>query len=355
MTTVKTNLKEFVLGIDKKGEMINIDLNHTPHILIAGSTGSGKSNFIHYMLGTLLAKNTPKTLKLILVDTKLVELTLYENIPNLLEAVITSVDEILPALDRLDKEINSRLIEFRKNKVRNIEEYNSKSSVKLPSILLVIDELADLLTRDDLVSQKLIKIINVSRATGMHLILATQRPSSDVIPGNIKANISCRIAFKTSSNVDSHVILGQGGAELLNTIGDVLYKPVDQDELIAAHTPLMPIESIKKIIQDSKNLAEIKTVKVLEELIPESYDLRIIGTSGNFKITRADYLMCMLAITENPERKLVKKSFVTFCMCSTKKAEMVINHMVNTGFLEPSSIVNEYIWNKEISTTVLNS
>jgi len=351
----KINLKEFELGIDKDGKKIIIDLNRTPHILIAGSTGSGKSNFIHSILGTLIEKNTTKTLRLILVDTKLVELTLYDMLPNLLEPVITTAEDILPALDRVDAEINTRLNLFRDVKVRNIDEYNAKIAFKLPSILIVIDELADLLTRDEVISQRLIKIINVSRAAGIHMILATQRPSSDVIPGNIKANISARIAFKTSSSVDSHVVLGQGGAELLNTIGDVLYKPVDQDALIAAHTPLMPASRIQKIVKDARVLALDKTTKTLEEIIPESYDLKIIASSGKFKVTKADYLMCLIVISEQLEGKRVSKRFISGGLCSSAKADLMIEYMVNTGFLEPSSIANEYVWKKEVSLSVLNN
>ena len=196
-----------------------------PHLLLAGQTGSGKSVGINILLTSLLYRNSPSDLKLILVDPKQVELGPYNGIPHLLTPVITSPEKCISALKWTVAEMERRLKAFASVGKRNIAEYNSlKDQPPMPSVVVVIDELADLMmvaSRD--VEALIVRIAQKSRAAGIHLVLATQRPSVDVITGLIKANIPARLAFTTASQVDSRTILDQIGAEKLLGSGDILY------------------------------------------------------------------------------------------------------------------------------------
>ena len=196
-----------------------------PHILLAGQTGSGKSVGINVLLTSLLYLNSPSDLKLILIDPKQVELGPYNNIPHLLTPVITTPEKCVSALKWTVAEMERRLQEFARFSKRNIGEYNDlEDQVSMPFIVLVIDELADLMmvaSRE--VETLVVRIAQKARAAGIHLVLATQRPSVDVITGLIKANVPARLAYTTASQVDSRTILDQVGAEKLLGSGDILY------------------------------------------------------------------------------------------------------------------------------------
>ncbi|TSC78913.1 MAG: DNA segregation ATPase FtsK/SpoIIIE, S-DNA-T family [Candidatus Peregrinibacteria bacterium Gr01-1014_25] len=218
----------FPLGRDVSGEAVVASLGDMPHLLIAGATGSGKSVCMNVFLSALLYQNAPDDLKFILVDPKRVELMPYNGIPHLLTPVITDADKALQALRWAVAEMGRRLHRFSENGVRNIDEYNEKQtddSTLLPRIVIVIDELADLMMRQYRrdTETMIVRIAQMARATGMHLIIATQRPSVDVITGLIKANIPTRIAFRVVSSVDSRTILDGIGAEDLLGKGDMLY------------------------------------------------------------------------------------------------------------------------------------
>lgn len=217
------------LGLDVAGKPIIGDLGKMPHILVAGQTGSGKSVLINTFLCSLLFRTSPSEVKLILVDPKRVELTGYNNVPHLLAPVIVEPEKVISALKWIMHEMDSRYKLFAQAGARNIASYNEMSGFQaMPYIVLVIDELADIMLFAPVeVEDCITRIAQMSRATGIHMVLATQRPSVDVITGLIKANIPSRIAFAVSSQVDSRVILDGQGAEKLLGKGDMLYLPSD--------------------------------------------------------------------------------------------------------------------------------
>lgn len=222
---VKSKLA-LALGRDVAGEAMAIDLEKMPHMLIAGSTGSGKSVCINSLIVTLLYNNSPADLRLILVDPKRVELTCYNDIPHLLTPVVTEVDKTVSALKWAVCEMERRYKLFADEGKRNIIAYNSAPGAegKLPYIVIIIDELADLMaTSAKEVEGSIVRLAQMARATGMHLVIATQRPSVDVLTGLIKANIASRIAFATASQVDSRTILDLSGSEKLLGFGDMLF------------------------------------------------------------------------------------------------------------------------------------
>jgi len=215
-----------VLGLDVKGRPIIEDLRKQPHLLIAGATGSGKSVCINTILTGMLVKSSPQTLKLMLIDPKRVELSAFAHLPHLLFPILTEANEAVAGLEWMLMEMDRRYKILKESKVRSIESFNAQveESQKLPYIVIVIDELADLMmvsAKDT--EQKIARLAQLARAAGIHLIIATQRPSTDVITGLIKANIPARIAFAVSSQVDSRVILDTTGAEKLLGMGDMLF------------------------------------------------------------------------------------------------------------------------------------
>ncbi|MCL4389784.1 MAG: DNA translocase FtsK [Patescibacteria group bacterium] len=220
------------LGLDVSGNPQVVDIAKMPHVLIAGSTGSGKSVCINAFLTSLLYRNSPSELKLILVDPKRVELSLYNGIPHLLTPVIVEVDKVLSSLKWAIAEMERRYKLFASAGVRNIEGYNEMAGFQaLPYLVIVVDEMADVMMFAPVeVEDAICRLAQMARATGIHLVLSTQRPSVDVITGLIKANIPCRIAFNVTSMIDSRVIIDTPGAEKLLGKGDMLYIPPDQSK-----------------------------------------------------------------------------------------------------------------------------
>lgn len=224
------------LGRDVAGQPVAADLAQMPHLLIAGATGSGKSVCINAITACLLLDNTPDDLRLLMVDPKMVELTNFNGVPHLLAPVVTSVEEVVRALRWVTQQMDERFRLFADAGVRNIDAYNrlmvSRGQDKLPYIVVVIDELADLMmTVPDEIERSICRIAQLARATGIHLIIATQRPSVDVITGLIKANFPARISFAVTTHVDSRVILDTAGAEKLLGRGDMLYMASDSSKL----------------------------------------------------------------------------------------------------------------------------
>lgn len=218
------------LGKDVSGVNQYTDLTRMPHLLIGGATNSGKSICLTTILMSLILKNTPKDLRLVMVDPKRVELTFFEALPHLMCPVVKDVKEAPGVLRAVWREMDRRYDRFSEAGVRNIEGWNAKASFqdRLPYIVVVIDELADLMIQAAAeVETSICRLAQLARATGIHLVIATQRPSVDVITGTIKANISSRIAFAVSSQIDSRTILDQGGAERLIGKGDMLFMPID--------------------------------------------------------------------------------------------------------------------------------
>ena len=218
------------LGQDVSGQAVAADLATMPHLLIAGTTGSGKSVCVNSIITCLMTHNTPDELKLLMVDPKRVELTTYNGVPHLIAPVIVDLERVVGVLQWVTREMDDRYRKFAKSGTRNIDDYNQKSDEAgpegehLPYIVVVIDELADLMMlAPDETEKTICRLAQMARATGIHLVIATQRPSVDVVTGLIKANFPARIAFSVASSVDSRVILDTTGAERLLGRGDMLY------------------------------------------------------------------------------------------------------------------------------------
>ncbi len=250
MTKNKAKLA-VALGRDTSSKPVVIDLAKMPHCLVAGTTGSGKSVLINAFICSLLFRNSPEELKLILVDPKRVELTNYNGIPHLLTPVITDPEKILSALKWAIAEMDRRYKLFQSVGVRNIQGYNEMSGFQaLPNIVILVDELADLMMFAPVeVEDAITRIAQLARATGIHMVLATQRPSVDIITGLIKANIPCRIAFNVSSMIDSRVIIDQPGAEKLLGRGDMLYLPPDASKPMRIQGARVTDEEINNLIK----------------------------------------------------------------------------------------------------------
>jgi S-DNA-T family DNA segregation ATPase FtsK/SpoIIIE len=249
MKKAKTKLM-VSFGLNVSGEPVVDNLARMPHVLIAGATGSGKSVCIHSFISTILFRATPEEVKFILVDPKRVELTAYNGVPHLLTPVIVEPDKVLSALKWAISEMDRRYKLFAEVGARNIDAYNELSGfTALPYILVVIDELADIILFSPAeVEDAICRIAQMARATGIHLIISTQRPSVDVLTGLIKANIPCRIAFNVTSQVDSRVILDTPGAEKLLGRGDMLYIPPDQAKPTRIQGAFVSEMEIKKLI-----------------------------------------------------------------------------------------------------------
>ena len=218
----------FALGKASGGETIVADLTTMPHFLIAGATGSGKSVCINTIVSSLIMEKTPAEMRLLLVDPKRVELTPYNGIPHLLTPVVVETDQVVALLKGLIREMLTRYRRMEEVGVRNIEAYNTKMPERMPYLVVVVDELADLMMSASFdVEQSLCRLAQLGRATGIHLIVATQRPSVDVVTGLIKANFPSRVSFGVASHIDSRTILDTAGAEKLLGRGDALYLAVD--------------------------------------------------------------------------------------------------------------------------------
>ncbi|MCO5326806.1 MAG: DNA translocase FtsK [Solirubrobacterales bacterium] len=241
------------LGKDISGQAVSMDLAKMPHVLVAGTTGSGKSGSVNAILTSMLLHASPNELRLVLVDPKQVELNHYDSVPHLLTPVVTSARVAANVLENLVSEMESRYTVMGQARGRNLEELNKirrkAGEAPLPHILCVIDELADLMmVAPGEVEESIIRLAQKSRAVGIHLLLATQRPSTDVITGTIKVNIPARIGFSVASQIDSRVILDQGGAESLLGQGDMLFRPVGSSKLQRVQGAFVTEEEIAKVV-----------------------------------------------------------------------------------------------------------
>ena len=244
------------LGKSISGEPITSDLSLMPHLLIAGTTGSGKSVCINTIILSLIYKHTPDACKFILIDPKMLELSTYEGIPHLLCPVITEAKKAASVLGWVVKEMESRYRLMTKVGVRNIDGYNEKHKVKMPYIVVIVDEMSDLmLVAGKEIENYIQKLSQMARAAGIHIIMATQRPSVDVITGTIKANFPTRISFQVTSKIDSRTILGEQGAEQLLGKGDMLYMS-SANRITRIHAPYVSEIEIDKINNFLRDQAE---------------------------------------------------------------------------------------------------
>jgi len=260
------------LGKDIAGKAIGTDLAKQPHILIAGTTGSGKSGCVNAMLSSVLLRSSPNEVRMVLVDPKRVELNHYEGIPHLLTPVVTSPRLAANVLSNLIKEMEERYGVMSRAKTRNLVELNRvrlrEGEAPLPYILCVIDELADLMMVAPAdVEDSIIRLAQKSRAVGIHLVLATQRPSADVITGMIKANVPARIAFAVSSQTDSRVILDQNGAESLLGQGDMLFRPAGESRTARIQGAFIAEEEIERVTEHWRRQGEPELQEELLEAV----------------------------------------------------------------------------------------
>ena len=239
----------FYLGKNILGEVVSIDITKTPHLLIGGATGSGKSVCINNLICSIAKKCNPEEVKMVLVDPKRVELSLYRNLPHLIGNVVTDVQDAIAMLDGLINEMNRRYSTLEIWGARNIEEYNSKAIFKLKYIVLIMDEFADFMaSAQSEIEPRISRLTAMARAVGIHLVLATQRPSADVITGLIKANIPSRISFQVSSSINSRIILDKSGAEKLIGKGDMLLSLSSEQDMERIQGAYLDENEIRKII-----------------------------------------------------------------------------------------------------------
>lgn len=252
-----------ILGKDIVGKPFITDLKKLPHLLIAGTTGSGKSVGINSMILSLLYKNSPDNLKLVMIDPKMLEFSMYNDIPHLLTPVITKAGDAINALSNMVAEMERRYTLMSQTKTKNIENYNEKAKKEgyepFPYIVVVIDELADLMmTSGKDVEYSIARLAQMARASGIHLIVATQRPSVDVVTGLIKANLPSRLSYKVGQKVDSKIILDSMGAESLLGRGDMLFTPPGMSGLVRIHAPWSSEDEIEKVVDFLKDQREVQ-------------------------------------------------------------------------------------------------
>ncbi|WIF94693.1 FtsK/SpoIIIE family DNA translocase [Caminicella sporogenes] len=321
----------FVLGKDISGSPIVADLAKMPHMLIAGATGSGKSVCVNTLITSILFKSSPDEVKFLLIDPKVVELSNYNGIPHLLMPVVTDPKKASTALNWAVQEMTNRYKLFAENNVRDLDSYNNKmiqlNKEKLPKIVVIIDELADLMmVAPNQVEDAICRLAQMARAAGIHLIVATQRPSVDVITGVIKANIPSRIAFAVSSQADSRTILDMGGAERLLGKGDMLFYPVGSAKPKRVQGAFVSDEEVQRVVDFIKsqvsdityeddildNFEEISKSEEVDELLPEAIELVVNSQQASISMLqrkfRIGYNRAARIIDEMEKRGIVSES-----------------------------------------------
>lgn len=336
-STAKSELT-IALGKDIVGAPFVTDLKKLPHLLIAGTTGSGKSVGINAMLLSLLYRNSPQTLRLIMIDPKMLEFSMYEGIPHLLTPVITEAKKAVNVLENLVCEMERRYKLMAASKTKNIESYNAKmkeqGEASLPFIVVIIDELADLMmTSGKDVEFSIGRLAQMARASGIHLIVATQRPSVDVVTGLIKANLPSRISYRVGQKIDSKVILDQLGAESLLGRGDMLFTPPGSPGLVRLHAPFASEAEIETIVEFLKEQGE---ALYDESFLSEGKDTSAgLGGSASGEV---DELFEQAKEVILSERKTSISYLQRRLTIGYNRAANIIEQLQNAGFLsEPNA------------------
>ena len=241
---------DVMLGLTLQGKTYSFNLSEAPHMLIAGTTGSGKSVLIHSVINSMFITTPANILRFMLIDPKQIEFGVYDKLPHLISPVITDTDKVVDHLSWLVDEMNERYTILKTSRCRNVEEYNEKGGEKIPYIVLVVDELGDIMMREDSkkVEKMLVTLAQKARAAGIHMILATQRPSAAVFTGLLKANIPCRVSCRVSSSMESRIIMDRPGAESLIGNGDTLFWSSGMKDPIRLHCPYIKTASIESCV-----------------------------------------------------------------------------------------------------------
>lgn len=322
------------LGKDVSGEAMFTRIDKTPHLLIAGSTGSGKSVCVNTIITSILLKNKPDKVKLIMIDPKMVELSIYDGIPHLLTSVVTDPLKAADVLHKVVLEMESRYREFARTRVRNIEGYNKIAEKdpdykELPYIVVIIDELADLMmVSSKEVEESIARIAQKARAAGIHMIIATQRPSVDVITGVIKTNIPSRIAFAVSSSIDSRTILDKSGAETLLGKGDMLYLSADSSKPVRIQGAFLSDDEVEKVVDFVKSQSEA-------QYDPNMTPSEVSSQGGSSSADEADPLykevLLFIAKTQKASASLLQRRF----KIGYNRAARIIDMLEEDGYIGP--------------------
>lgn len=328
----KSGTLPIALGKSTGGDDIALDLVDMPHLLVAGATGSGKSVCLNTIVSCLISENSPSELRLLLIDPKRVELTPFNGIPHLLTPVTVETSEVVPLLKALINEMLKRYKHMEQSGARNISSYNSKSNEKMPYLVVVIDELADLMMTSSIeVEQSLCRLAQLGRATGIHLIIATQRPSVDVLTGLIKANFPSRIAFGVTSQIDSRTILDSTGAEKLLGKGDMLYQPIDASRPSRIQGVFISDSEISKLVDYWKNvnwppIPDMDLTPPIDSDKPEAIDISEAG----------DELLDKAISLANSERKLSTSFLQRRLRIGYPRAARLMDELEEQGIVGPS-------------------
>ncbi len=324
------------LGKSISGQPIVGDLTSMPHLLIAGTTGSGKSVCINTIILSLLYRHTPEKCKFILIDPKMLELSTYEGIPHLLCPVITEAKKAASVLGWVVKEMESRYRLMTKEGVRNIDGYNSKHKLPMPYIVVIVDEMSDLmLVASKEIENYIQKLSQMARAAGIHIIMATQRPSVDVITGTIKANFPTRISFQVTSKIDSRTILGEQGAEQLLGKGDMLYMS-SANKIVRIHAPFVSDNEIEKINNFIRSQAEPDYVDEILNFADEKEAGENIKSSGE----KDDLYQTALEIVKS-ERKASTSFLQRKLQIGYNRAARIIDMMEDEGIVSKANHVGK--------------
>ena len=322
------------LGKDVSGESIFTRIDKTPHLLIAGSTGSGKSVCVNTIITSILLKNKPDKVKLIMIDPKMVELSIYDGIPHLLTSVVTDPIKAADVLHKVVLEMENRYREFARARVRNMEGYNKIAAKdsdykELPYIVVIIDELADLMmVSSKEVEESIARIAQKARAAGIHMIIATQRPSVDVITGVIKTNIPSRIAFAVSSSIDSRTILDKSGAETLLGKGDMLYLSADSSKPVRIQGAFLSDEEVEKVVDYVKNQSE---AQYDPNMTPSEVSSQG-GVSSNDEVDPIyKEVLLFIAKTQKASASLLQRRF----KIGYNRAARIIDMLEEDGYIGP--------------------
>jgi len=325
------------LGLDVSGQPQAASISKMPHCLIAGTTGSGKSVMLNSWITTFLFRTKPEDLRMILVDPKRVELTTYNGIPHLLTEVIVEQEKTLKALRWTVSEMENRYKEFAKVGARNLEGYNLTPNVeKKPYILFIIDELADLMIfAPGDVENLITRIAQMARATGIHLILATQRPSVDVITGLMKANIPTRVAFNVSSMIDSRVIIDMPGAEKLLGKGDMLFLPPDQAKPRRIQGPFLTEKEVNQVVRFLQTqVPEVHYTEEITEIEDQTFAVGGMGIIGG-EAERDPYFNQVVSLISQIDRasaSLLQRKF----KIGYSRAARILDDLEAAGFIGPA-------------------